>query len=92
MDIIPVRELQNNTAAVMEQVRNGDEVTITINGAPAAKLVPIDYKKRNYLTVENLKALQPKPGSFVPEYWDHEVAGDTTDDLSDAGGPKVIKV
>ncbi|MBX3088634.1 MAG: type II toxin-antitoxin system prevent-host-death family antitoxin [Cryobacterium sp.] len=81
MTLIPVRELRNNTAAVIDKARSGDDVTITVNGVPAVRLVPINNTKREFLTVEDLKAMQPNPGSKIPEFWEHELEGDTTDDL-----------
>jgi len=81
MTDVAVRDLRNNTAAVIERVRSGEDVTITVNGVPAAKLVAIQPEKKNFLTTADLLALRPKPGSTPPPYWDHEFDGDTTDDL-----------
>ena len=81
MPDVPVRELRNNTAAVIERVRLGEQITITVNGVPAAQLTPIERERREFLTVADLMALRPRPGSPVPEYWEHELEGDTTDDL-----------
>lgn len=81
MSLVPVRDLRNNTASVIERARRGEDVTITVNGVPAAKLVAISPGKRKFLTTADLLALRPRPGSFVPEYWEHELEGDTTDDL-----------
>ena len=81
MSLVPVRELRNNTAAVIERVRRGEDVTITVNGVATAKLVAISPRKRELLTTADLMAMKPKPGAVVPELWDHELEGDTTDDL-----------
>ena len=81
MSFVPVRELRNNTAAVIERARTGEDLTITVNGVPAAKLVPVVPEKRAFLTTPELLALRPKPGTKPPPYWDHEFDGDTTDDL-----------
>ncbi|MEO7546215.1 MAG: type II toxin-antitoxin system prevent-host-death family antitoxin [Terrimesophilobacter sp.] len=81
MSLVPARELRNHTAAVIERARLGEEVTITVNGVAAAKLVPISPGKREYLTVADLMAMAPRPGRPIPEFWDHELDGDTTDDL-----------
>jgi prevent-host-death family protein len=35
------RELHNDTRRVLERVENGDEVTITVDGRPAAVLRPV---------------------------------------------------
>lgn len=81
MSLVPVRELRNNTAAVIERARSGEDVIITVNGVAAAKLVAVAPLQREFLTIADLKALAPRPGRTVPEYWDHELEGDTTDDL-----------
>ncbi len=81
MALIPVRELRNNTAAVIERARRGEDVTITVNGVATAKLVAMAPLQREFLTIADLKALAPRPGQPVPEFWDHELDGDTTDDL-----------
>ena len=81
MSLGPVRELRNNTAAVIERARRGEDVTITVNGVAAAKLVAVSPQKRDFLTIAELKVLAPAPGRPVPEFWDHELDGDTTDDL-----------
>jgi prevent-host-death family protein len=81
MPLVPVRELRNNTAAVIERARLGEDVTITVNGVAAAKLVAVSPGKREFLTTADLIAMKPKPGAVIPEFWDHEFDGDTTDDL-----------
>ena len=78
---VAVRDLRNNTAKVIERARAGEDITITVNGVPAAKLVPIQPEKRAFLTTADLLALRPKPGATPPPYWEHEFDGDTTDDL-----------
>lgn len=81
MALVPVRELRNNTAAVIERARRGEDVTITVNGVAAARLVPVVPGKREFLTTADLLAMRPKPGAVTPKFWDHELEGDTTDDL-----------
>ncbi len=85
MTQVPVRELRNNTAAVIERARLGEDVTITVNGVAAAKLVAVPTGKREFLTTADLMAMAPKSGAFRPEFWDHELEGDTTDDLGPTG-------
>lgn len=81
MSLVPVRELRNHTAAVIERARNGEKVTITVNGVPAATLVPVQAGMKTFLTRDELMALAPRPGGPTPEFWDHEFEDDTTDDL-----------
>jgi prevent-host-death family protein len=42
MERIPVRELNQHTSAVLARVAGGEIVEITVNGRPAARLVPVE--------------------------------------------------
>lgn len=79
MALIPVRELRNNTAAVIERARSGEEVTITVNGVAAARLVAIQTGKREFLTTADLLAM--RPDHPITEPHPHDLWDDTTDDL-----------
>ena len=81
MTLVAARELRNHTADLIERARHGEEITITVNGVPAAQLIALRPEKKAFLTKDELLALRPKPGEPVAEYWDHEFEGDTTDDL-----------
>jgi prevent-host-death family protein len=81
MTSVAARELRNHSADLIERARNGEEITITVNGVPSARLIALPVAKKAYLTKEELLALRPKPGEPVGEYWEHEFDGDTTDDL-----------
>ena len=41
MEQVPIRELNQNTAGVIERVTHGETVEITSHGTPVARLVPI---------------------------------------------------
>lgn len=79
MSFVPVRELRNNTAAVIERARGGEDVTITVNGVAAAKLVAIPAGKRDFLTTADLLAMRPFRPATEPH--PHDLWDDTTDDL-----------
>jgi prevent-host-death family protein len=38
---VPQRELRNDTGALLRRVRDGERLRITVNGHPAAMLVPL---------------------------------------------------
>ena len=40
--VIPVRELNQNTSAVMQRVQTGEELLISVSGKPVARLSPLD--------------------------------------------------
>jgi len=43
---VPSRELRNHTRSLLERVRGGEAVTITVNGKPVAVLQPIGRRSR----------------------------------------------
>jgi prevent-host-death family protein len=43
---IGVRELRNRTAQVLDAVRAGERVTLTVNGEPVADIVPHGVRSR----------------------------------------------
>jgi len=79
MTSVPARELRNNTAAVIERARAGEQVTITVNGVAAVRLVPVVPNRREYLTTNDLLAM--RPAYPVTEPHPHDQWEDTTDDL-----------
>ncbi len=50
---IPLRELRNETSAVLRRVEEGERLTVTVSGRPVAQLVPLP-RRRRYLTWEEL--------------------------------------
>jgi prevent-host-death family protein len=42
MERIPIRELNQNTSAVLIRVQQGETVEVTVSGRPVARIVPID--------------------------------------------------
>lgn len=82
MTDVAVRDLRNNTAGVIDRVRRGEDITITVNGVPTARLVPIAVEKRPFLTTPDLLALRGRLDTMPPStHWEHEFEGDTTDEL-----------
>lgn len=82
MTLVPVRELRNHTADVIQRVRDGQDVTITANGVAVATLVPVRTVGRDTITrAELLKALRGKQADAGLRADLAILAGDTTDDL-----------
>ncbi|MCV6986889.1 type II toxin-antitoxin system prevent-host-death family antitoxin [Mycobacterium shinjukuense] len=42
MDSVGMRELRQNPAPVLRAVEAGAEVTVSVNGRPVARIVPVD--------------------------------------------------
>ena len=59
MPSVASRELRNHTAAVLRQVAEGATVTITVNGAPVADVVPHRSSRRRFFTRRELTELLP---------------------------------
>lgn len=80
------RELRNDTSGLLRRVRDGEEITITVHGRPAARLVPIAPPPRRWLPreelVRRLAVAQADPGLRQDLA---RVVGDTTDDLDPLG-------
>jgi prevent-host-death family protein len=68
MTSIAVRDLRNDTAGVLERVRRGEDVVITVRGVPAARLVPVAHDSAPVPTVSGadffarLATVQADPG------------------------------
>jgi prevent-host-death family protein len=41
---IPLRELRNHTSKVLRRVEDGEELEVTVNGRPVARLVPMQRR------------------------------------------------
>jgi len=57
MMTVAVRELRNNTAAVIDHVRGGEAVFLTSNGMRIARIEPVDAYLKPYLTREEMLAM-----------------------------------
>lgn len=81
MTDVPVREMRNHTAQLIQRVRDGEDVTITSNGVAVATLVPVRGRKRaSFSKGELLLALGLQADAAMADDL-AELAGDTTDDL-----------
>jgi prevent-host-death family protein len=82
MNEVATRELRNDTAGVLRRVQAGEEIVITVNGKPAAKLVPLPAAGRRWLPraelSRRLALAQADPGLRDDLA---ELVGETTDDL-----------
>lgn len=54
---VAVRELRNNTAAVVERVRKGEVVYLSVNGQRVARIDPVDAYLKPYLSRDEVMAL-----------------------------------
>lgn len=78
---IGVRDLRNRTARVIDAVRAGERVTLTVNGEPAADIVPHGPRSR-WLSGAELRE-QLRDRSADPSLRDEldEIAGQTLEHL-----------
>ena len=56
-DEVSVRELRNNTAAVVDRVRAGEQIFLTSRGQRVARIVPVDSYLKPYMTREEFIAM-----------------------------------
>jgi prevent-host-death family protein len=80
MTEIALRELRNNTSEVLRRVENGEELDVTVNGRPVARLVPLP-RRRTSLSWDEIRANEADPGLLAEL---REMLGDeTTEDIED---------
>lgn len=82
MTEVASRELRNDTAGVLRRVQAGEDITVTLNGKPVARLSPVQPSRRRWLTrdelIGRLGRAQADPGLRAELA---VLAGETTDDL-----------
>ena len=82
MSEVASRELRNETAGLLRRVQAGEDITVTVNGRPVARLVPFAPARRRWLSreefVSRMRRAQADPGLRDDLA---ALAGETTDDL-----------
>ena len=78
---VGVRDLRNHTARVLDAVRAGEHVTLTVHGEPVADIVPHRMRRR-WLSGSALRD-ELRDGAADPGLRDDldELAGETLGDL-----------
>ncbi|MDT5037550.1 MAG: hypothetical protein QOE03_2735, partial [Micromonosporaceae bacterium] len=59
MSVVASRELRNDTAGLLRRVEAGEDVVITVNGKPVARLTALSPPRRRWLPRAELVAPQP---------------------------------
>jgi prevent-host-death family protein len=82
MATIASRDLRNHTAAVLDRVRAGERVVVTVHGEPVAEIGPPPSRRPRSLSRAELRALLTTAAAD-PGLLDDldELAGQTTDEL-----------
>jgi len=82
MSEVASRELRNDTAGLLRRVQAGEDITVTVNGKPVARLTPLQPSRRRWLSrdelVHRLRRAQSDPG--LRQDLD-ALVGETTDEL-----------
>lgn len=82
MSVVASRDLRNDTAGVLRRVQAGEDITVTVNGRPAAVLTAVRPQRRRWLPKQEfltrLGRAQADPGLRNDLA---ALAGETTDDL-----------
>lgn len=79
---VPSRELRNSTREVLDRVASGEEVRVTVDGRPVARIVPLPSRPRWVTREQFLRRVVAAQAD--PELRDdlRSIVGDeTTDDL-----------
>lgn len=77
------RELRNRTRQLLERVEAGEDITITVDGRPVGRIVPVARKPRwiaRDVLFAQLRKIQADPGLATDL---DALAPDTTDDLDE---------
>jgi prevent-host-death family protein len=80
MAIVPSRDLRNRTRQVLDRVEAGEDVTITVDGRPVARVTRVSHEPRwiaRDLLFAQLRGIQADPGLADDLA---ALAPDTTDD------------
>lgn len=82
MTEVASRELRNDTAGLLRRAQAGEDITVTVNGKPVARLTPLQPARRRWLSrdelIRRLGRAQADPGLRQDLAM---LAGDTTDEL-----------
>jgi prevent-host-death family protein len=78
---IGVRELRNDTAAILRRVEAGERLTITVSARPVAELVPLEERPtfRTWEWFQQIPKSDPGLAEELRELLGHE----TTDHVGD---------
>jgi prevent-host-death family protein len=67
MTVVTAKELKNRTGQVLQRVRQGEDVVVTVRGEPVARFVPIkkeDTKTREQEMQEKVKFIHELAGKY----------------------------
>ena len=85
MTEVASRDLRNNTAGVLSRVQAGEDIVITVNRQPVARVVPIGVERKAWLArPELLRRLSSAQADHGLRDDLARLAGETTDDLRDS--------
>ena len=80
---VPSRELRNNTRALLDRVRDGETLTITVDGRPVAVLEPVGRRPRWMRRDEFARRFTGRQADPQLAAELRRLAPDTTADLDD---------
>jgi prevent-host-death family protein len=78
---IGVRDLRNRTASVIDAVKAGERVVLTVNGDPMADIVPHGRRARWLAGAQLREQLQDRSADSALRHELDELAGQTLDEL-----------
>lgn len=78
---IGVRDLRNRTARVIDAVKAGERVTLTVNGEPAADIVPHGQRTRWLPGAQLRDQLRDRAADPALQYELDRLTGQTLDEL-----------
>ncbi|MGQ0775050.1 MAG: type II toxin-antitoxin system Phd/YefM family antitoxin [Pseudonocardiales bacterium] len=83
MTEIPLRQLRNDTSAVLRRVEDGEHFTVTVSGRPVAQLIPFP-RRRRFIPWDEFQAMMADSAADPGLLDDlREMLPETTDDIED---------
>ncbi len=83
MESVGIRELKQNASEVVARAEAGETITITVQGRPVAKIVPITPTRRRWVPGSELAAIAAELGPDTTGWYEEWYASRDNDPIVD---------
>lgn len=77
MSVVAIRELRQSASQVIRRVQAGETVEVTVQGRPAARIVPIEHSRARSVTGDHLRQRMADAAGLLPserDAWADDIA------------------
>jgi len=88
MSVVAIRELRQSASQVIRRVQAGETVEVTVQGRPAARIVPIEHSRARTVTGDQLRQRMAGAVGLPPaerDAWADDIA--SMSDIEDFADP-----